>query len=95
MKLHKNAVTMRLSEEMIATIEGFEHRGRYETIPLTDEDRAAHKRAKDALAELDSNPWVSRDYDGYMLEPLRERLDFIPEETTEEWIARWRASKTQ
>lgn len=93
MKFHKNAVAIRLSEEMVAHLEGFQQRGRIETVPLTEEDAAAHQRAVQALAELESNPWASRDYDGWQIEPLEPQARFFPEETTEEWLARWRASK--
>lgn len=91
--VYKNSVVVRLSEEMVAHLEGFKQRGRYETVPLTDEDIAAHARAVNAISELESNRWASRGYDGWDIEPLEPQMAFIPEETTEEWLARWRASK--
>lgn len=95
MDVFKMGANIPLSAEMCALGEGFQQRGRVEVVPLTDEDRAAHKRAVEAMAELERNPWAFNGYDGYEIEPLETRTRFIPEETTEEWLARWRASKEQ
>lgn len=91
MSVRKYGHVMRFSEEIVADHDGFHQRGHIEYEPLTEEDRAAHKRAQEALAELESNPWVFRDYEDYKIEPLEPRGKFVPEETTEEWLARWRA----
>lgn len=88
----KRAYTTFISEEFLAAVSGFPQKGTFEEIPLTPEDHAAHARAKAALEEIDTNPWVFHDYEGPVLRELRPETRFHPEETVDEWIARWRAA---
>lgn len=91
MKIEKQGYTFKVSEfETLVWMANYPKRGYTETIPLTDEDYAAHERAKAALAELDTNPWVYGGYEPHELMPLEEKRRFIPEETDDEWLARWK-----
>lgn len=87
----KHGHTMSASEEMLLSMSGFEQKGHVDTIPLTDEDRAAHARAVAAVEELDRNPWISGEGD-IQVQPLKPRTVFVPEETDEEHLERWRAA---
>lgn len=82
---------MDFGKEWLLLNSGFPQRGYWEEIRLTEEDRKAHKRAKKALKELETNPWVSwpRMEDDIRVDPLTPKKTFHAEETTEEWMARW------
>lgn len=91
-KIEKRGYTFKVSEfETLIWMANYPKKGRMEKIPLTDEDRAAHARAKAALEELEGNPWVYHGYEPDELKPLEEQTRFIPEETDDEWLARWKA----
>lgn len=85
--------TLYVSDEWELLMSGFERKGYLVETPLTKEDRLARKRARAALKELERNPWVEADYEGgYSLRKLEPRREFIPEETPEEHMARWKAA---
>lgn len=94
MRVEKRGFVMRIPEDYFAQEAGFFQKGHTEEIPLTDDDIRAHARAKAAIEELESNPWIGlgRDEDPW-LTPLKPRKQFIPEETHEEYMARWRAHR--
>ena len=74
--------------------EGFEQRGHYEPVTPTPEQVAAHKRALEIVAELQTNPYIllgMRDEDPTVDDLVTER--WVPDETDEEWLTRWRESK--
>lgn len=91
MKVEKRGYTFKVSEfETLVHFADFPKLGRLEEIPLTDDDRKAHSRAKKALKELENNPWVYHGYEPDELRPLEPGHRFIPAETDEEWLARWK-----
>jgi hypothetical protein len=92
MKIVKRGFAMKLPLEVLMGMEpgAPQRKGRYETVPLTGEDRAAHARAVAALEELDSNPWIMHGWEGPELMSLEPRERFIPEETHEEHMERVR-----
>lgn len=87
----KKGITFTLTDEMALYQSGFPQKSTRTEIPLTDEDIAAHARAKAALEELENNPWVywSAMDENYVLEDLKPRYHFEPDETDEEWKERW------
>lgn len=78
-----------MGKEWLLLNSGFPQKGYWEEIPLTDEDRETYARAKAALEELETNPWVMHGYEPDGLWPLEPKKVFHAEETTEEWMARW------
>lgn len=92
--IKKIGYTMPISELSLLLASGFPQRGYWETVPLTDEDRAAHARAVAARDEIESNPWVELsgyEYD-FHVRPLEPKRRFIATETSEEWLERWTAA---
>lgn len=92
-EIRKKGATFHISWERLGTYgpqwANFPRKGHVVEIPLTDEDRAAHARAKAAFEELESNPWVMHGYEPHELRELEPRTKFVPEETEEEWLERW------
>lgn len=88
MKLVKHGHTSLTSWEII-TPDADRRRGHSEPVPITDEDRSAHERAKVALAELNTNPWVEWPYmeDDIMVRDLK-KSKWVWDETEEEFRAR-------
>lgn len=92
--IEKRGFRIDIPEEFALYNSGFEQKGHWEEIPLTDEDRASHARAVAAYEEVNSNPWISLsgyEYD-FAVEPLEPKRTFVPEETEVEWMARWVAA---
>lgn len=88
-------VPVDLSETLALMHSGFPQKGHWEEVPLTDEDRAAHARAVAAVKEVESNRWVRLvGYYDYELDvrPLQPERRFVPEETSDEHMARWVAA---
>lgn len=90
MTVEKRGMVFRLTDEMALYQSGFPQKGQSHEVPLTDEDIAAHARAKAALEELQENPWVHfYEDEGYMLQELKPHYHFEATETVEEWKKRW------
>lgn len=90
-------LVQRVSEEMLASSEGFRQLGHYETVTPTPEQIAQHARAQELVREIEENPYVYiGGYDDYevSVEPLQTRR-WVFDETNEEWLERWRASKEE
>lgn len=88
--IDKRGFKMDFGKEWLLLNSGFPQKGYWEEIPLTDEDRKAHARAKAALEELETNPWVMHGHEPHDLWPLTpKKTTFHAEETTEEWMVRW------
>lgn len=83
-------------EQWQARLSGFKRRGHTEPRILTDEQRAQLAEAHRLLEEFEDaahkNPYLGYGADGdwYVDEP--SETVFVPDETTEEWLARWRES---
>lgn len=92
--IQKRGYRIPISEEMQAYADGFPRKGHLEPVTPTPEQVAQHARAKAALEELEVNPYISlgRMEDEPTLEPL-ETERWVPDETTEEWLERYRAAK--
>lgn len=95
LEIQKRGFTQSWSEEFMAAHEGFERKGHYIEKPITDAQRLQHYCARVAVTEVEENPYIEITDDGEVilldLEPERE---FVPEETPEEWLARWRANES-
>lgn len=91
MTVEKRGMVFHMSDEMALYYSGFPQKGNSYEVPLTDDDIAAHARAKAALEELKNNPWVywSSMDEGYVLEDLKPHYHFESTETVEEWKERW------
>jgi hypothetical protein len=90
-KIKKYGMNLTVSDEFLLYSSGFEQKGHWVEIPLTDQDRAAHARAEAAVAEIENNPWIQFGYDSdFSVEPLKPKVEFVPEETKEEWMTRWK-----
>lgn len=89
MSIKKFGFAFDFSKEFLLINSGFPQKGTWEELPLTEEDIAAHARAKAALEELESNPWIYSGYEPDELRPLQPGHKFTPAETDEEWMARW------
>lgn len=92
--IEKRGFKFDMGEDFFLVNSGFPMKGHTVEIPLTEEDREAHARAKAAIDEVNSNDWVALDgydYELY-LRTLEPRTEFVPEETLEEWKARWIAA---
>ena len=87
----KHSFTFHLSEEYMAAMDGFPQKGHVEKLEITEADRLAHKRARKALKELESSEWVYADELPELLPLKREK--WVPDETAEEWLARYREAK--
>jgi hypothetical protein len=88
--VEKRGIVIHLSDEYLVTMSGFPRKGTYVEHPVTADQRAAYKRAKRALKELESNPYAHHEYEGgYYLEKPTPTREYTWEETVEEWIARW------
>lgn len=81
-----------LTEEQVAMHDGFMRRGRMEDIPITAKDREQYERAKQVMYELEENPFITIYEGDIVLEPLQKRK-WVPEETVEEWLERYRTAK--
>ncbi len=91
MNVEKRGIVMPLSDEYLVATSGFERKGTYVEHPVTADQRAAYKRAKRALKELESNPYAHHEYEGgYYLEKPTPTREYTWDETVEEWIARWK-----
>jgi hypothetical protein len=89
--VEKRGIVMPLSDEYLVTMSGFERKGTYVEHPVTTDQRAAYKRAKRALKELESNPYAHHDYEGgYHLEKPTPTREYTWDESVGEWIARWK-----
>lgn len=88
-KIEKRGFFADFGKEWLLLNSGFPQKGYWEEIPLTDEDRETYARAKAALEELETNPWVMHGHEPDELWPLTPKRVFHAEETTEEWMARW------
>lgn len=88
-KIEKRGYRFDMGKEWLLLNSGFPQKGYWEEIPLTDEDRETYARAKAALEELETNPWVMHGYEPDELWPLEPKRVFHAEETTEEWMSRW------
>ena len=96
MNVHKRGYRIAVTEEelLMAHMAGFEQKGHYEPVEPTVIQVAQHARAKAALEELENNPYIEilgYDWD-VSLKPL-ETKRWVADETTEEWLARWRAHR--
>lgn len=93
MKVEKRGFVMHFPE-IHTDIYGsmFPRKGRTVEVPLTDEDRAEHARAVELLDELYANKWIYDGHEGPELMDLKPDTEFIPEETEDEWRARWEAA---
>jgi len=92
-KVRKVATVMQVSDTYMAHTSGFERKGHYEPVEPTDEEVKAHARAAEAIRELNENPYIQisgYDYD-IELRPLETRR-WVPDETDEEFTARWVAA---
>lgn len=90
----KYAAVIPVSEDQLLASSHFPMKGHTEEVPLTDEDRAAHARAVAAHEEVMSNDWIELsgyEYDFYV-RPLKPHTIFVPEETADEYMARWVAA---
>lgn len=87
--IDKRGFKMDFGKEWLLLNSGFPQKGYWEEIPLTGEDRKSYKRAKKALKELETNPWVMHGHEPDDLWPLTPKKTFHAEETTEEWMSRW------
>ncbi|KTS90658.1 hypothetical protein NS183_07670 [Microbacterium testaceum] len=89
------AVTLPVSEEMLAEREGFSRRGHLEPVTPDPEQIALHRRAEELVAEIESNPYV--DISGYDWElnvaPLPTDR-WVWDESHEEYMERWRAARS-
>ena len=92
--VQKRGFRFHVGEEMQAHLDGFPRKGHLEPVTPTPEQIAQHARAKAALKELESNPYISlgRMEDEPTLEPLKTER-WVADETTEEWLERYRAAK--
>ncbi|MDL5351179.1 hypothetical protein [Microbacterium sp. zg-YB36] len=92
--VQKRGYRVSVSEEMLAMMSGFPRKGHYEPVTPTPEQVAQHARAKAVLEELEVNPYlyVGRMEEDITLEPL-ETERWVPDETTEEWLERYRAAR--
>ena len=91
MSIQRNSVVIRVSEQEMAMHYRFRQLGHMESVTPTPEQVAQHARAVELLRELDENPYVyvgGFDYD-MSVEPL-ETERWVPDETEEQWMTRWR-----
>lgn len=97
--IYKNAVAVRISEDEMAFRYRFARRGHIEQVTPAPEDIAKHQRAKELLAELEQNPYISLDgYDADLRVTELETQRWVPDETREQWLARfreWRAANPE
>lgn len=89
-QVRKNSITMLVSEEQAAMRYGFNQRGHYEPVTPAPEQIAQHARAVEIIKEFETNPYLWAGYDGEVdVQPLGTQR-WVPDETHEEWMARWR-----
>lgn len=90
---HKIGFVMRLSETEVAMADGFEQKGHLEHQEWSPETRQAVKEAHEIIKALEANPHINYDLDGmpYVEEPVKNV--WVPEETHEEWLQRWRETR--
>lgn len=94
-EIHKRGYRIAVTEEemLAAHFSGFEQKGHYEPVTPTPEQVAQHARAKAALEELESNPYISHGFDDDpQLLPLKTER-WVADETTEEYLERWRKER--
>lgn len=85
-----------ISEEEMAMRHGFHRRGHAEHVTPTKEQIAQHARAVSVMAEVEANPYIrlgGYDYEFDVIPLTTER--WVYDETSEEWMARWREHRAQ
>lgn len=89
----KQTATIHLTDMHLAAVEGFERLGHYEEIIPDDDASAKHKRAQELLGELLANEYFEWGDEDFWIKPI-ETQRWVFDETFEEWLQRWRDSKS-
>ena len=89
----KVSSTFMVSEECVALYwDSFPRKGHVEYDEITEGDKAQWAMEEAALAVLENSRWVDFYEFDYAMRPL-ERKRWVPDETVEEYLIRYRAAK--
>lgn len=90
--MKKVSTSFVVTEEFLAMMDGFSRKGHTVIDEVTPEDVAQWQAEQNALLVLQNAKWIDVYEFDYHMRPL-ERSHWVPEETVEEWLARYRQAK--